>query len=206
LRCQSYAGYITTTYEFEARICFHGDSTLMTGEALAGVEDAWPPRNRRAHLATQQYFVGRATAWYVRLSIARIRATGITALCRPNWKIIAEAALQDRRIDILDAAARPFVDQGFAATSLDRVSHEIGSAGDAIYCYYRSKLDLFLAVHRPAMELAQRAIRPPRKSEGKVLERLRGTASAHTVLVMAQLPYLRVGDQEHPDASARAHQ
>jgi AcrR family transcriptional regulator len=117
-------------------------------------------------------------------------------LCRPDRKIIAEAVLPDRRIDILDAAARPLVDQGFAATSLDRVSDEIGSAADAICCYYRTKPDLFLAVHRRATELAQRAIRPPRESEGKVLERLRGTASAHAPLVMEQLPYLRVGDQE----------
>jgi AcrR family transcriptional regulator len=117
----------------------------------------------------------------------------VTDLCRLYRKIIAEASLLDRRIDILEAAARPFVSQGFAATSLDRARDEIGSAGGAIYCYYRSKPDLFLAVHRRAMELTQRAIRPPRESEGKVLERLRGTALAHTVLLMEQLPYLRVG-------------
>jgi AcrR family transcriptional regulator len=115
-------------------------------------------------------------------------------LCRPDRKIIAEVSLRDRRMDILDATARPFVGQAFAATSLERASDEIGSAGHAIYRYYRSKL---LAVHRRAMELAQRAIRPPRESEGKVLERVRGTASAHAVLVMEQLRYLRVADQEH---------
>jgi hypothetical protein len=46
------------------------------------------------------------------------------------------------------------------------------------------------------MELAQRAIRIPRESEGKVLERLRGTVLAHSVLVMEYILYLRVGDQE----------
>jgi AcrR family transcriptional regulator len=126
---------------------------------------------------------------------SRGSAPRVTDLCRLDRKIIAEASLLGRRIEILEAAARPFVSQGFAATSLDRVRDEIGSAGGAIYCYYRSKPDLFLAVHRHAMELAQRAIRPPRESEGKVLDRLRGTASAHAVLVMEQLPYLRVGDK-----------
>jgi hypothetical protein len=48
-------------------------------------------------------------------------------LCTPDGKIVAEASLRDRRINILDAAARPLVVQGFAATSLDRVSDEIGS-------------------------------------------------------------------------------
>jgi hypothetical protein len=67
--------------------------------------------------------------WYVRLSIARICVTGVTDLCRPDRKTIAEASLRDRRIDILDAAAGPFVGQGRAATSLDRGSDEMGSAG-----------------------------------------------------------------------------
>jgi AcrR family transcriptional regulator len=111
-------------------------------------------------------------------------------------RIIAEASLRDHRI-----AARPFVDQGFAVTSLDRVSGEIGSAGSAIYCYHRSEPDLILAVRRGA-ELAQRPIRPPRESEGKVLERLRRTALAHAVLVMEQLPQpARLGPRAR-DASA----
>ena len=115
-------------------------------------------------------------------------------MCRPSRRIVAEASLQDRRIDTPDAAARPFVDQG--AMSLDRVSDQIGSAGCAIYCYYSNKPHLFLPVYCRAMELAQRVIRPPRESDGKVLERLRGTALARAVLVMRQLPYLRVGNQE----------
>jgi AcrR family transcriptional regulator len=69
-------------------------------------------------------------------------------LCRPDRKIIAEASLRDRKIDTPDAAARPFVDQGVVAMSLDRVSDQIGLAGSAIYCYYRSKPDLFLAIYR----------------------------------------------------------
>jgi AcrR family transcriptional regulator len=102
------------------------------------------------------------------LSIARIRATGVTDLCRPDRKIVAEASLRDRRIRILDAAARPFVGQGFAATSLDRVSDKIGSAGGAIHCHYRSKPGPFLAVHRRAMKLAQLAISPPRPELAEV--------------------------------------
>lgn len=93
-------------------------------------------------------------------------------MCKPDRKNIAQASLRDRRINILHPVVRPFVGQGFAATSLDRVSDEIGS-GRGIYCYYRRKPDLFLSVHRRAMELAQRAIRPPRESGGKVLVRLR---------------------------------
>ena len=98
----------------------------------------------------------------------------------------------ERGTEILDAAARAFMRQGFAATSIDRVSDEINSTKGAIYYYYRSKSDLFFAVHRRGMELTQAAIRPPFEREGSYREKLHGMAVAHTFLVMEQLPYLRV--------------
>jgi AcrR family transcriptional regulator len=98
----------------------------------------------------------------------------------------------DRRIEILDAAARAFMRQGFAATSLDRVSDEIGSTKGAIYYYYRSKSDLFFGVHRRGMELTEAAIRPPFEKHAGARDRLHAMAFAHTLLVMDQLPYLRV--------------
>lgn len=90
-----------------------------------------------------------------------IGAARETRLGRLDRKIVAEEPPADRRIDILDAAARAFMRQGFAATSLDRVSDEIGATKGAIYYYYRSKSELFFAVHRRGMELTAAAIRPP---------------------------------------------
>lgn len=107
-------------------------------------------------------------------------------------KIEAGQPLADRRIDILDAAARAFMRQGFAATSLDRVSDEIGSTKGAIYYYYRSKSELFFAVHRRGMELTQAAIRPSFDAKLPARERLHGMAVAHTILVIDHLAYLRV--------------
>ena len=100
--------------------------------------------------------------------------------------------LADRRVELLDAAARAFMRQGFAATSLDRVSEEIGSTKGAIYYYYRSKSELFFAVHRRGMELTQAAIRPPFDMQAAPRERLHAMAFAHTLLVIDNLPYLRV--------------
>jgi AcrR family transcriptional regulator len=107
-------------------------------------------------------------------------------------KIDTGEPLADRRIDILDAAARAFMRQGFAATSLDRVSDEIGSTKGAIYYYYRSKSELFFAVHRRGMELTQAAIRPSFEAPASARDRLHGMAVAHTILVIDRLPYLRV--------------
>ncbi|MEW6642148.1 MAG: TetR/AcrR family transcriptional regulator [Pseudomonadota bacterium] len=100
--------------------------------------------------------------------------------------------LADRRIEILDAASRAFMRQGFAATSLDRVSDEIGSTKGAIYYYYRSKSELFFAVHRRGMELTRAAIGPSFEAQGSARDRLHGMAVAHTILIIDHLPYLRV--------------
>ena len=100
--------------------------------------------------------------------------------------------LADRRVELLDAAARAFMRQGFAATSIDRVGDEIALTKGAIYHYFRSKSELFFAVHRRGLELTEAAIRPPFKSKSDPATRLHGMALAHTLLVIEHLPYLRV--------------
>jgi AcrR family transcriptional regulator len=106
-----------------------------------------------------------------------------------------DRSIGERGTEILDAAARAFMRQGFAATSLDRISDEINSTKGAIYYYYRSKSDLFFAVHRRAMEFTEAAIRPPFESDRTPRDRLHAMACAHTLLIMNQLPYLRVAAQ-----------
>ena len=107
-------------------------------------------------------------------------------------KVEAGEPLVDRRVELLDAAARAFMRQGFAATSLDRVSDEIGSTKGAIYYYYRSKSELFFAVHRRGMQLTNAAIRPSFEMDASPRDRLHGMAFAHTLLVIDHLAYLRV--------------
>ncbi|MGY3494282.1 TetR/AcrR family transcriptional regulator [Bradyrhizobium sp. USDA 4502] len=107
-------------------------------------------------------------------------------------KVDTGEPLVDRRVELLDAAARAFMQQGFAATSLDRVSEEIGSTKGAIYYYYRSKSELFFAVHRRGMELTEAAIRPAFEVAAAPRVRLHAMAFAHTMLVIDHLPYLRV--------------
>jgi AcrR family transcriptional regulator len=100
--------------------------------------------------------------------------------------------LVDRRVELLDAASRAFMRQGFSGTSIDRVSDEIGSTKGAVYYYYRSKSELFFAVHRRGMELTEAAIRPPFEMNATPRKRLHGMAFAHTMLVIDHLSYLRV--------------
>ena len=105
------------------------------------------------------------------------------------------SALRDREVQILDAASRAFMQQGFSATSINRISAEIESTKGTIYYYFRSKSDLFLAVHRRAMDLTRSAIQPPFEQDAPARDRLYSMAHAHTMLIMDQLPYLRVAAQ-----------
>jgi AcrR family transcriptional regulator len=51
------------------------------------------------------------------------------------------------RVELIDAAERLFVAQGFHATSLDAVAAEAGFTKGAVYSNFASKEDLFLAVY-----------------------------------------------------------
>jgi AcrR family transcriptional regulator len=69
---------------------------------------------------------------------------------------ISPAHEQQRRAQILAAAMTCFARQGYHATSMDDVVRESGLSVGAIYTYYPSKEDLFLALsdHRTEQTLA----------------------------------------------------
>jgi AcrR family transcriptional regulator len=105
------------------------------------------------------------------------------------------AGAEDKPQAILDAAASVFMELGFAAASLDDISQAYGATKGIIYYHYRNKSSLFFAVQRRAMELTRAAIAPHAQGEGSPSERLYRMAHAHTLLMMRQLPYLRVAAQ-----------
>lgn len=98
-----------------------------------------------------------------------------------------------RQVELLDAAAHAFTEMGFAATTIDSVADQIGVTKGSVYYYYRSKTDLFFAVHRRAMQLNLDTVTPLAEDAGATpSQRLWNMAHAHTHLMMAHLPYQRV--------------
>ncbi len=98
-----------------------------------------------------------------------------------------------RQVELLDAAAHAFTEMGFAATTIDSVSDLIGVTKGSVYYYYRSKTDLFFAVHRRAMQLNLDALTPlAEDATVSPPQRLWNMARAHTHLMMEHLPYQRV--------------
>ncbi|MCJ2072198.1 TetR/AcrR family transcriptional regulator [Methylobacterium sp. J-030] len=129
------------------------------------------------------------------MSLSRVnkrgpKQVGLTEDPRPD-----EKSGSDREVAILDAAARAFMEMGFAAASLDRVADFLDATKGTIYYYYRTKSDLFAAVNRRAMELTAEAIGPFAHAQGDPRERLWQMSFAHTLLIIQRLPYLRVAAQ-----------
>lgn len=96
---------------------------------------------------------------------------------------------------ILDAAASVFMELGFAAASVDDISHAYGATKGVIYYHFRNKSALFFGVQRRAMEMTRQAIEHYAHSTDSAPERLFQMAYAHSMLMMNQLSYLRVAAQ-----------
>lgn len=106
-----------------------------------------------------------------------------------------EAKDDDRsegRAAVLDAAARAFMREGYAATSIDDVADELGATKGRIYYYYRSKADLFFDVHRESMRQNLEGAGAIARAGGAPLERLEAMVRAHALLMMTHLPFQRV--------------
>lgn len=104
---------------------------------------------------------------------------------RPDERIGGRAA-------VLDAAAKAFMRGGFAATSIDDVADELGATKGRIYYHYRSKADLFFAVHRESMRQNFEGVGSIAKESGAPVERLARMVREHAMTIMTHLPYQRV--------------
>ncbi len=110
-----------------------------------------------------------------------------------TWISVDYDALPPLQLSLLDAAAESFTKLGYAAASIDIIAREIGVTKGSVYYHYRSKGDLFLAVHKRAMVLNFRAQLPVVQlqdiSATKKLERM---IYNHAMLMMDQFYYQRV--------------
>jgi TetR/AcrR family transcriptional regulator, cholesterol catabolism regulator len=58
----------------------------------------------------------------------------------------------NRRIQLLDAAARLFNERGFHATSMRDIAKEVGMLSGSIYYHFQSKEEMLLAVYEQGMQ------------------------------------------------------
>lgn len=122
-----------------------------------------------------------------------------------TWLNTDYDVLPPLQLSIMDAAAQAFTTHGFSAASVDLIAKEIGATKGSVYYHYRSKADLFFAVHKRAMVMNFRELLPLARAEEKQpAERLLSMAHAHAMLMMNHLFYQRVtvqGVEMHQSSS-----
>jgi AcrR family transcriptional regulator len=89
----------------------------------------------------------------------------------------------DKRQQILAAAARLFMSQGFGATSMDAVAREAGVSKATVYAHFEGKEALFAANVAVECEKLRQALQPPMQEVSDVAAMLRQFGAAFLDLV-----------------------
>ncbi|MEO4001656.1 TetR/AcrR family transcriptional regulator [Mesorhizobium sp. CAU 1732] len=104
---------------------------------------------------------------------------------------VRDQVLESSRADILQAAARCFMDRGYTETSIDDVARSLGATKGRIYHHFRSKSDLFAAVFRAGMDMNFAAVEPYRSLKGPAAARWRRMAFVHVLQMINTKPFQR---------------
>ncbi len=104
----------------------------------------------------------------------------------------------DRRSEILAAAARRFVRQGFVSSSLREIAADCGIQPAAIYYYFPSKTDILTAVHEEGMRQIEYAVLASLALETEPWQRLEAACIAHLNAVLDGGIFFQALMQERP--------
>jgi len=122
-----------------------------------------------------------------------------------HWLETDDEAMPQTQLALLDAAAKIFTIYGFAAASIDVIAREIQATKGSVYYHYRSKAELFFAVHKRAMVSNLKTQLPiVRDPSLDPRQKLLEMAHRHAMIMMDSLYYQRVtvqGVQLHQSIS-----
>lgn len=104
---------------------------------------------------------------------------------------VREHGPDNSRFDILESAAKCFLERGYAAASIDEVARNVGATKGRIYHHYPSKADLFADVFRTGMDMNYAAIAPYRDTAGPAVDKWRAMAFAHVMQMILTRPFQR---------------
>lgn len=102
-------------------------------------------------------------------------------------------APRDRKGLILDAAADAFMEFGFHGTSIDAIADRLDLTKGSIYYYFRSKMNLFSAVHDNALSSVTARVKGEAENTcGDNESRLYRMVYQHALCMMEETSYQRV--------------
>mgnify|MGYP006432759295 CR=1 FL=1 len=104
----------------------------------------------------------------------------------------------NRRPQLLDAAARNFRESGYAAASMRDIAAGAGMKAGSMYYYFPSKADLLIAVHEEGIRRISDAVADAIASADGPWLRLQAAMSAHLQVLLDGGDYAQVVIRELP--------
>lgn len=104
----------------------------------------------------------------------------------------------NRRPQLLDAAARYFREQGYAAASMRDIAAAAGMKAGSMYYYFPSKADLLIAVHEEGIRRISDAVARAVADADGPWDRLRAAMTAHLSVLLDGGDYACVVIRELP--------
>lgn len=98
----------------------------------------------------------------------------------------------DRREQIVLAAARLFVEHGYAGTSMRQIAERAGMLAGSVYHHFPAKEDLFVAIHREGFRRLTENIREALRASSDPWQRLELACAEHINDVAAGNPVSQV--------------
>jgi AcrR family transcriptional regulator len=110
----------------------------------------------------------------------------------------------NRRAQLLDAAARLFRERGFHATSMRDIAKGVGMLSGSIYYHFDSKEEMLLAVYQEGERRVADAVDAAVAGETEPWRRLEAACAAHLRALIAHRDYSQVMIQTSPREAAGA--
>jgi AcrR family transcriptional regulator len=110
----------------------------------------------------------------------------------------------NRRAQLLDAAARLFRVRGFHATSMRDIAKAVGMLSGSIYYHFDSKEEMLLAVYQEGKRRVAEAVDAAVAAESGPWQRLEAACAAHLRALMAHRDYTQVMIQTLPHEAGPA--
>jgi TetR/AcrR family transcriptional regulator, cholesterol catabolism regulator len=95
----------------------------------------------------------------------------------------------NRRIQLLDAAARLFNERGFHATSMRDIAKEVGMLSGSIYYHFQSKEEMLLAVYEQGMRRIAEEVDNAVAAADEPWQRLEAACTGHLCGLLAYHDY-----------------
>jgi TetR/AcrR family transcriptional regulator, cholesterol catabolism regulator len=110
----------------------------------------------------------------------------------------------NRRAQLLDAAARLFRERGFHATSMRDIAKAVGMLSGSIYYHFDSKEEMLLAVYQEGKRRVAEAVDAAVAAETEPWQRLEAACAAHLGALIAHRDYTQVMIQTLPREAGAA--